>query len=62
MHYGKFLGLDKEADGMVTIEAQRLPEKYVSEVVELKATHPTVANDAISFFLKFSCDFNSHSL
>ncbi len=54
-HYGKYLGLDKNADGMISIENQKLCEKLVDEVVELKATLPTVlgkASDEIQKFLR----------
>lgn len=54
-HYGKYLGLDKNADGMVALENQKMCAKLVDEVVSLKATHPTVlgkASDEIQRFLR----------
>lgn len=53
-HYGKFLGLDKRADGMVRLCNQRLPIKYgVDKVVELTATHPTVLKKAVPCITDF---------
>lgn len=53
-HYGKFLSLDKKADGMVLLENQRLPIEYgVNAVVELKATHPTVLKKAVPYIVDF---------
>lgn len=52
-HYGKYLGLDKNADGMVALEKQKLCEKLVDEVVEIKATHPTVLGKAAPEIQRF---------
>lgn len=45
-HYGKYVGLDKEADGMVTMKKQMLASQFVDEVVNMDATHPTVLKKA----------------
>lgn len=53
-HYGKLLGLNREADGMVLLDNQRLPLAYgVNEVVELIATHPTVLKKAVPSIVDF---------
>lgn len=53
-HYGKYLGLDKRADGMVKVINQRLPVKYgVNKLVHLRATHPTVLNKAVPEIIDF---------
>lgn len=53
-HYGKFLNLDKKADGMVSLENQRLPLAYeIDKLLELTATHPTVLKKAIPSIVDF---------
>lgn len=53
-HYGKFLSLDKKADGMVLLDNQRLPIEYgVNAVVELTATHPTILKKAVPYIVDF---------
>ena len=53
-HYGKFLNLDKKADGMVSLDNQRLPIEYgVNAVVELTATHPTILKKAVPSIVDF---------
>lgn len=53
-HYGKFLNLDKKADGMVSLENQRLPMAYeIDKLLELTATHPTVLKKAIPSIVDF---------
>ncbi len=43
-HTGKFLHLNKEGDGMVSLANQLLPKDYVTQTVILEATHPTILN------------------
>lgn len=53
-HYGKFLGLNRKADGMVLLDNQRLPLEYgVNALVELTATHPTVLKKAVPSIIDF---------
>ncbi len=52
-HYGKYLGLDEQADGMVELEKQKLCENLVDEVITIKATHPTVLGKAEPEIQKF---------
>lgn len=46
-YYAKFVGLEKNADGMVPLSNQRLIKKLVDEVVHIKATHPTALGKAM---------------
>ena len=53
-HYGKYIGLDKEGDGIVRLKEQCIPEKLVKKVINIKATHQTAlskANAEIYYFL-----------
>lgn len=53
-HYGKFLALDKQADGMVLLENQRFPTMFgIDRVVSLIATHPTVFKKACPYIIDF---------
>ena len=56
MHYRKMIGLDRKADGMVTLEEQLVPSEFVKKIINIEATHPTALNKANSEILYFLYD------
>lgn len=56
-HYGKYLGLAHNADGMVTLQDQMRPLVSVDKCMSIYATHPTAlkkASPLIETFLKIN--------
>ena len=52
-YYGKFLSLDKEGDGMVSLKNQRRVANLVDEVIDIKATHPMALSKSMPYVKKF---------
>lgn len=52
-YYAKFVGLDKNADGMVALSNQKLVANFVDEINHIVATHPTALNKSVPYIKKF---------